>query len=136
MKEWILPKVQEWEETIDTLGRFSASYLQTAYSGLAMSLQLKFQYLMRTVLGVRSYMVRMEEALENTFLLKVMGLYSIPWNLRKLLAPGSKKASLGIPKPAEVSDLINGTSLACIEFLAKSLIIGEALSTSENRACV
>ena len=27
MEQWVRPKVQEWEETIDTLGRFAVRYL-------------------------------------------------------------------------------------------------------------
>ena len=56
MEELIGPKVQYWEEIIDTLGRFAVSYLQTSYSVLAMLLQAEWQYLVQTVLGVREYM--------------------------------------------------------------------------------
>ena len=38
-EEWLLTKVMEWAEQIETLGRFSVRYPQTVYSGLAMSLQ-------------------------------------------------------------------------------------------------
>ena len=39
MEEWLLHKVAEWAETIDTLGILAVRYPQTAYAGLAISLQ-------------------------------------------------------------------------------------------------
>ena len=39
MEEWLLHKVAEWVETIDTLGILAVRYPQTAYAGLAISLQ-------------------------------------------------------------------------------------------------
>ena len=56
MDEWIRPRVQEWKETIDTLGRFAFSYLQASYSGVAVSLQAEWQYLVLTAPGVGEYM--------------------------------------------------------------------------------
>ena len=56
MEQWIRPKLKEWAETIETLGRFVVSYLQTSYSIVAMLLQAEWQYLMQTVPGVREYM--------------------------------------------------------------------------------
>ena len=52
MEEWIRPKVQEWEENIETLGRVLVRYPQTAYAILATSLNAEWQYLMKTVPGV------------------------------------------------------------------------------------
>ena len=40
---WLLPKVADWAEKIETLGRFVVRYPQTAYDGLAMSLQVEWQ---------------------------------------------------------------------------------------------
>ena len=36
MEEWLLPKVTEWAETIDTLRMLAVRYPQTVYAGLAM----------------------------------------------------------------------------------------------------
>ena len=70
---------------------FVVSYPQTAYAGLSMSLQVEWQYLMLTDLGVREYMIPVEEALANKFLLKLLGIQSIAGRLRKLLNLGAKK---------------------------------------------
>ena len=52
MEQWIRPKLLEWAETIEALGRFAFRYRQIAYTGLVMSLQVEWQYLIRTVPGV------------------------------------------------------------------------------------
>ena len=136
MEQWILPKVQEWEETIETLGKFSVRYTQTAYVGLAILLQAEYQFLMQTILRVREYMDPAKEDLLNKFLPKLMLLEIISGRLRKLLALGSKREGLGIPNPKEVAKKIHRTSLTCSKRLLESLITGESLSTSEHRACV
>ena len=56
---------------------FDVGYLQTAYAVLAMSLQAECKYLMQTVPGVGDYMSPLEEALDNKFLPKLLGLQSI-----------------------------------------------------------
>ena len=70
---------------------FVVNYPQTVYAGLSMSLQVEWQYLMLTVLGVREYMITVEEALANKFLLKLLGIQSISGRLRKRLNLGAKK---------------------------------------------
>ena len=55
------------------------------FSGVLTSIQSEWQYLMQTVLGVGEYIGPVEKALENKFLMKLLGLESIPGRLRKLL---------------------------------------------------
>ena len=43
MEQWVLPKVQDWVETIETLGRFAVRYPYTAYVRLAMLIQAEWQ---------------------------------------------------------------------------------------------
>ena len=77
-----------------------------------------------------------DEALEKIFLPKLLGLDSISGRLRKLIYLENKRAGLVIRKQTEVVDKSHQTSLVCSKLLAESLITGEALSTSEHRACV
>ena len=77
-------------------------------------------------------MVPVEEALENKFLPKLMGLEIISVMLRKVLALVAKRSGLGVPNPTEVAYESHRTSLACSKFLVESLITGEAFSTSEH----
>ena len=101
-----------------------------------MSLQVEWQYLLRTVQGVGEYMGPVEEALTNKFLLKLLGLQSILGRLRKLLALGFKRAGIGIPNLTEAAGNSSKTSQACCERLVESLLTGETLSTAEHRAWV
>ena len=117
-------------------GRFSVRYSQTAYEGLAMSLQEEWQYLLWTVPGVGEYMVPVEEALANKFLPKLLGLQSISGRLRKLLYLGAKRAGIGIPNPTEAADESHKTLQACCSRLVEFLLTGEALATAEHRAWV
>ena len=121
--------MEEWAETIETLGKFSVKYPQTAYSGLVVSLQAEWQYLMRTVPGVGEYMGPVEEALANKFLPKLLGLQSISGGLRKLLALGAKRSGLGIPDLEEAADEIHQKSQVYSEHLVDYLLTGEAIST-------
>ena len=66
-------------------------YPQAAYSGLVMSLQAEWKYLHKAVPGVGGYMGLIEEAPENNFLPKLLGLYRIAGSLRDLLSLGSNR---------------------------------------------
>ena len=39
--DWIQLKVEEWVERVETLGRFAVIYLQVAYGGLKMLIQME-----------------------------------------------------------------------------------------------
>jgi hypothetical protein len=48
---WMDPKVKKWVGGIGILARIASRFPQTAYAGLVLSLQAKWQYLCRVVLG-------------------------------------------------------------------------------------
>ena len=94
---------------------------QVSADGLIILFPAECQYLMQTVLEVGEHIGLVEEALENKFLMKLLGLDSISGMLRKILALGAKRAELKITNPTEVSDERHRTSLACTECLVESL---------------
>ena len=59
--------MEAWAHGVITLIKISKRHPQLAYAGLRVSLQLKFQYLKRTVPGVGTLMVPIEEAPRETF---------------------------------------------------------------------
>eukprot|EP00957_Ditylum_brightwellii_P161977 12332619-Ditylum_brightwellii.AAC.1 len=61
-EEWVKPQVEAWAEGVQTLASFAHRYLQTAYEGLTMCLQAKWQYLQRTALQVGTLMGPIEDA--------------------------------------------------------------------------
>ena len=77
----------------------------------------------------------MEEVLANTFLPKLLGLESISGRLGKLLLLRANRAGLGISNLTEMADESHRTSLDCSKRLVESLVTGDALYSSEHRAC-
>ena len=52
LEEWVKPQVEAWAHGVRVLAKISRWHPQSAYTGLGMSLQSKWQYLQRTVPGV------------------------------------------------------------------------------------
>ena len=91
---------------------------------------------MWTVPRIGEYMGSVDEALENKFLMKTLGLESISGSMRKLLGLGANMEGLRIPNPTEMADKNHRTSQACREHQVDSLITGKAFSISKHRDCV
>ena len=50
------PKVAKWVHTVEVLARIAVKYPQSAYAGLTMLLQAKWQHLSRAVPGVEGHL--------------------------------------------------------------------------------
>ena len=85
-------------------------------------------------MGVRKYMVPVEEALANKFFPKLLVLESISRRLNNLLAMGAKSSGLGIPNPIETAYKIHWTSMARSEYLVEYLITRYYLLTIKHQA--
>ena len=99
LEEWVRPKVEAWDHMVLTLAKIAKRYPQLAYDGLGMSLQLKWQYLQRTVPGVASLMVPIEDALRQAFFPVLFGGEEVSPDLREILGHSVKRVGLGIPYP-------------------------------------
>ena len=51
LEAWVKPQAEEWANWVRVLGGIAQRHLQSAYTSLGMSLQLKWQYLQRNVSG-------------------------------------------------------------------------------------
>ncbi|EJK61421.1 hypothetical protein THAOC_18097 [Thalassiosira oceanica] len=73
LSAWIEPKVENWTFAIE---RASAAvrYPQTAYTGLARSLQCEWQYICRVVEGAERYLEPLEKAIREEFLPALLGV--------------------------------------------------------------
>ena len=49
LEVWVKPQVEAWAHGVIVLGKISQGHPQSDFSGLGMSLQLKWQYLQSTV---------------------------------------------------------------------------------------
>ena len=63
----VKPQVEALAQGFRVLGKISRQHPQSAYADLGMPLQLKWQYLQRTVPGVGTFMRPVEEALREKF---------------------------------------------------------------------
>ena len=94
-----MPQVEEWSHRVCTIGKIAKWYPQSYYDGLGVSLQLKWQYLQKTVPGVGTLMGPIEEALGEIFFSALFGGEEINTNFRKILGYSVKHGGLGIPDP-------------------------------------
>ena len=65
LEAWVKPQVEAWSHGVRVLGKITRRHTQSAYSGLVMSLQLKWQYPKRTVPVVGTLMGPIEESLRE-----------------------------------------------------------------------
>ena len=63
LEAWVKPQVGAWSHGVRVLGKIALRHPHLAYAGLGMLLQLKWQYLQRTVSEVGTLMGPIEEAL-------------------------------------------------------------------------
>ena len=96
---WVKPQVEAWALNVIVLGQISQQHPQLAYAGLGMLLQLKWQYLQKTVPGVRILMGPIEKALRKTFFSALFGGEEINTIFQKILGHSIKHGGLGIPDP-------------------------------------
>eukprot|EP00957_Ditylum_brightwellii_P004134 315055-Ditylum_brightwellii.AAC.1 len=68
-EDWVAKKVEAWSDGVRTFASFAHRYPQTAYAGLTMSLQGKWQYLQRMVPDMGNLVGPIEEALWTEFFL-------------------------------------------------------------------
>jgi hypothetical protein len=74
LSRYVKPKAADWVHVVEVLARITVKYLQSAYAGLTMSLQAKWQHLSRAVTGVESHLQPIEAAILGKFIPALMGL--------------------------------------------------------------
>ena len=77
------PQVDAWYHKVRILGKIARRHPQSYYAGLGMLLQLDWNYLKRTILGVGTLMGLIEEALREKIFLAQFGGEEINANFRK-----------------------------------------------------
>jgi len=65
---WIQPQITQWTKGIECLAQVAPRFPQTAYAGLAKSIQLEWQYLQHIVQETGPMLAPIEDAIANTFL--------------------------------------------------------------------
>jgi hypothetical protein len=98
--EWLSPQVQKWATAVKSLAKVARRYPQTAYAGLAQSLQSEWTYLQRVSECAPAAFAPVEKALVEDFLPALLGeSVDAVRELRPLLALPVRSGGLGISNP-------------------------------------
>ena len=87
--------MEAWDHGVKVLAKISLRHPQSDYTGLGMSLQLKWQYLQRTVPGVGTLMGPIKEALREKLFPSLFWGEEINADLQKILGHSVKHSGLG-----------------------------------------
>ena len=72
-QEWLKPMIQQWVDGVKTLAAVASRFPQTAYAGMASSLQAEWQYVCRVVPGIAAELAPVETAIRSDFLPSLFG---------------------------------------------------------------
>jgi hypothetical protein len=100
LEHWLDTKVKKWVAGVEILARIALRFPQTAYAGLASSLQAKWQYICRVVPGAEHYLGPIETAICKKFIPALLQV-SDPVNdtFCQLLLQGVKFGGLALRNP-------------------------------------
>ena len=130
------PQVEAWAHGVRVLFKIARQHSQSAYAGLVMSLQLKWQYLQRIVPGVGTLMGPIEEALRDKFFPMLFGGEEINADFWEILGHSVKHGGLCVPEPWLSAESANNTSKTAMGELVDYLLQGSALNYVGHRAYV
>ena len=133
---WLAPKVKAWAEGVRRLAKVACRYPQTAYAGLAKSLQSEWQFLQRVTPDVGEAFAPVEEAIRESFLPALLGEEgAVSEDLRTLASWGTHRAGIGVPDPQKTADACLGASRSACDTLTKSLLERTELDLDGHKKC-
>jgi len=132
--EWLGTQVAAWSASVGDLARVATRYPQTAYAGLAMSLQAEWRYLQKVVAGCGADMAPIEAAVANEFLPALLGAPRADCPTRGRTALSVKCAGIGVPDPTTTAADAFRASERCTAPLTQSLLDGTPLDVDEYAA--
>ncbi len=131
------PKVKKWVAGVEILARIASRFPQTAYAGLALSLQAEWQYICRVVPGAEHYLGPIETAICEKFIPALLQVSNPVDNTSgQLLSQGVKMGGLALQNSVASAPLLHQSSVDACDILAKALHNGGGLSTEAHKACV
>ena len=114
IEAWVKPQVYAWSHGVIVLGNIARQHPQSDYSGLGMSLRIKWQYLQRTFPVVGTSMGPIEEAIRENFFPPFFRGEEINADFWKILGHSVKHGGLGISDPRMSAESAYNTSKAAI----------------------
>ena len=120
---WLAEKIQGWVFGVHELAKVAKRYPQTAYAGMAFSLQAEWQYLQRVTEGVGEHFAPIEEAIAGVFLPALFQLKKEEIaSMRSLLSLSVRWGGLGLPNPVQSARTSFDTSTAVTSMLTAALL--------------
>jgi hypothetical protein len=134
---WLDPKVKKWVEGVEILARIASRFPQTAYAGLASSLQAEWQYICRVIPGAEHYLGPIESAICEKFIPALLQV-SDPVDdvFRQLLSQGVKFGGIALRNPVTSAPALHQSSIDACDMLIKALHVGGGLNAEAHKACV
>ena len=133
--QWLAPQIEQWVRAVKSLAKVARRYPQTAYAGLALSLQHEWQYLQRVTSGIKDQFVPIEQALVEDFLPALF--QASPTSIqamRGLLELPVRQGGLGIRNPTSVAEANHTASVSAVQHLVDCLVYGTTLDLTEYRS--
>jgi hypothetical protein len=135
LDQWLQPQIAKWRDGVQALARVARRHPQTAYAGLAKSLQSEWQYVQRVAPGIGDRFAEVEEAQTKDFLPALLGESGpVPDSLRTLAGLGTDSAGIGLPDPSSTADRNHAASVESAAVLTASLLEGAHLDQALHRS--
>ena len=130
---WVDPQVSEWVAGVQALAKVARRYPQTAFAGLARSLQSEWQFLQRVTPDIAPAFAPLEAAIATEFFPALLqaSVEEVAL-LRPLLALPLRMGGLGIPDPTTTGEHCFAASTASTNLLQGSLVKGVPLCATEH----
>ncbi|KAL7447678.1 hypothetical protein ACHAXS_000063, partial [Conticribra weissflogii] len=138
-KDWLAPKIQEWVDGVKTLAAVATRFPQTAYAGMASSLQAEWQYVCRVIPGIAQDLAPVEAAIRSDFLPALFGgttPMSIDDDFRRLFGHSVKMGGIGIWDPTKAADRLFEASKEATSHLGENLAANTEFAVETHRAQV
>ena len=133
--DWLKPQLDAWVYGIEQLAKVAQRFPQTAYAGLAKSLQMEWQYLQRVLPNAGPSFAPVEVALADTFLPALLQeIAPASPAQRALQALPVRRAGLGVPDPQLTAASCFTASQACTAELTRTLRAGTDLDIQAHAA--
>ncbi len=136
LERWLDPKVKKWVAGVEIYARIASRFPRTAYAGLALSLQAKWQYICRVVPGAEHYLGPIETAICEKFIPALLQVSNpVDDTFRQLLLQGVKFGGLALRNPMTSAPHLHRSSVDACDNLVKALHDGGAQCRGPQGLC-
>jgi hypothetical protein len=136
---WIDPKIEEWIAGVITLSKVAIRYPQTAYAGLAFSLQAEWQYVQRVTPHLDEAFAPLELAIAQIFIPALLNsTIEEAASLHSLIALPVRHGGLGImedPTTTSTSNFLASTAITRLSCTWQTIMLPGTQENRSHRTC-